>query len=131
LDYLYSYKTNFELQTNYFWLVDSQKITGVFMVDEKVNTESDEKYKQLEARIHFLEVEKRVSKIHAKFPKFDGNSKSIDYLDGFVDCLSQMDTVPKSHAIAETVPKSQTKSGKAIGDVIDEDEKISSGESDL
>lgn len=91
--------------------------------------------KNLEARIHSLEMDKRITKIHSLNPKFVHKEESLDYLDGYAAGLefgkAQIPQDQKTHAVAQNIPISQAKIGKAIGEVIDEDEIIENGGSDL
>jgi hypothetical protein len=96
--------------------------------------EQTDRVKELEARVHALEIEKRISKIHTGNSKFKYENQTLDFLDGYAKALEEMPTKPisepKSHAIAENIPKNQAKIGKPLGEVIDEDELLMEG-SDL
>jgi len=84
--------------------------------------------KQIEAqndKIHALEIEKRVSKIHAKNAKFDPKGKSLDFLDGYCQALEDLPAnSPKQHSVAEVVPKETAIKQHKVDEPIDEDEIV-------
>lgn len=92
----------------------------------EVKSNAEDKVRELEARIHKMEIEKRLEKIHTRNPKFNAEGKSLDYLDGYAQALADLpESTPKLHSTAETVPApSIAKHGRNIGEPIDEDELI-------
>jgi hypothetical protein len=100
-------------------------------------TENPDVQKQLSAltqkldeqtkKIHALEFEKRITKIHAKNPKFDAKDRSLEWMDGYIQALEDMpNSSPKTHSVAEVVPAGAIKQHK-IGEPIDEDAVIVGG----
>lgn len=75
----------------------------------------------LEAKVHSLELEKRITVIHNIWGAFDGKDKSVDFLEGVAYTLQNYHPpIAKNAAPSVAEVTSTTKMGKHLG-AIDED----------
>lgn len=113
-------------------------------MSEQPDAQFSERIKELEAKVHSLEIEKRITRIHAMNAKFKDTEKSLDFLDGYGQGYEEAlknhssinSTVPQTPKtnVAENIAKhSEAPKGTPVGPIDEDEEKgnYNGGSSDL
>lgn len=82
----------------------------------------DPKIAELEKKVHALEIEKRVTAIHSKWPEFDNKSEDIQFLNGVEFAIANWKPKVEQHNnFADVTPQDKTRVARKPLEPIDED----------